>query len=184
VPITCLSLAAASIKAEFPSGKLPTTFVLRLISFIIRSSGLLVFILVQCSLGKNIYSSVSWIFSDTILVKVLHNHGHVKLENYFLDGTKIESKLVVTPLYGGEPWINFEKRIDEKLLEYLNEAEKIAEEENLEYGDLDLEEMGRKKITKDEIQQISNRLSNILKLLNQKVPEKKEKQESKKKFKR
>jgi hypothetical protein len=43
----CLSLAAQSITAEFPSGKAPTTRVLLLISRMMRSSGLLVFILVQ-----------------------------------------------------------------------------------------------------------------------------------------
>ena len=39
VPDTCLSLAAARLSADCPSGKAPTTRVLRLISRKMRSSG-------------------------------------------------------------------------------------------------------------------------------------------------
>ena len=53
VPATWRSLAQTSISAEFPSGKAPTTRVLRRISRFIRSITLLVRIRVQCSLGKS-----------------------------------------------------------------------------------------------------------------------------------
>ena len=43
----CLSLAQTSIRADCPSEKVPTTFVLRLISLFSRSSVLLVRILQQ-----------------------------------------------------------------------------------------------------------------------------------------
>ena len=49
------SSRATSIRAEFPSGKLPTTRVRLRISRMILSSGLLVFILIQCCSGKNMY---------------------------------------------------------------------------------------------------------------------------------
>ena len=53
VPATCHSRAQTSIKAELPSGKAPTTLVLRRISRFIRSITLLVRIFVQCSEGKS-----------------------------------------------------------------------------------------------------------------------------------
>lgn len=53
VPATCRSRAQTSIKAEFPSGKHPTTLVRRRISRFSRSMTLFVRILDQCSEGKS-----------------------------------------------------------------------------------------------------------------------------------
>ena len=53
VPATCRSRAQTSMRAELPSGKLPTTRVRRRISRFSRSITLLVRIRVQCSLGKS-----------------------------------------------------------------------------------------------------------------------------------
>ena len=53
VPATWRSLAQTSIKAEFPSGNVPTTRVRRRISRFSRSITLLVRMCVQCSLGKS-----------------------------------------------------------------------------------------------------------------------------------
>lgn len=52
VPVTCRSLAHTSIRAELPSGKVPTTRVRLRISQFRRSSILLVRIFSQCSEGK------------------------------------------------------------------------------------------------------------------------------------
>ena len=53
VPATWRSLAQTIIRAEFPSGNVPTTRVLRRISRFSRSITLFVRIRVQCSLGKS-----------------------------------------------------------------------------------------------------------------------------------
>ena len=53
VPATWRSRAQTSMRAELPSGKLPTTRVRRRISRFSRSMTLLVWIRVQCSLGKS-----------------------------------------------------------------------------------------------------------------------------------
>ena len=53
VPATWRSLAQTSIRAEFPSGNVPTTRVRRRISRFSRSITLLVRMRVQCSLGKS-----------------------------------------------------------------------------------------------------------------------------------
>ena len=53
VPATWRSRAQTSIRAEFPSGNVPTTRVLRRISRFSRSITLLVRMRVQCSLGKS-----------------------------------------------------------------------------------------------------------------------------------
>ena len=53
VPATWCSLAQTSIRAEFPSGNVPSTRVHRRISRFSRSITLLVRMRVQCSLGKS-----------------------------------------------------------------------------------------------------------------------------------
>jgi hypothetical protein len=77
-------------------------------------------------------------------VKMLQAKGYVKLENYFVDGTKIES---------ASGWYTFvwkkgveknDGKLDEKLRTYVKLAEEVWEEENGEYGDRDLEELGNK----------------------------------------
>jgi transposase len=78
-------------------------------------------------------------------VKMLAAKGYIKHENYFVDGTKIESasgrytfvwkKLVKTN----------EKKLDEKLRAYIRMAEQVWEDENDEYGNRDLEELGGKE---------------------------------------
>lgn len=52
-PDTYRSLAQTSIRADFPSGNVPTTLVLRRISRFMRSMTLLVRILSQCCDGKS-----------------------------------------------------------------------------------------------------------------------------------
>ena len=52
VPAMCRSLAAARFRQDWPSGKAPTTRVRRRISRMMRSSGLLVRILIQWQSGK------------------------------------------------------------------------------------------------------------------------------------
>lgn len=98
-------------------------------------------------------------------VKLLAEAGHVKLENYFLDGTKIESKAGRYTFVWKGAMDTFEKKMDAKLREYLKEAERIAEEENIEYGDNDLEEMGTGPISKEQIRHMANELSKVLKKL-------------------
>jgi transposase len=78
-------------------------------------------------------------------VKMLAAKGYIKLEKYFVDGTKIESasgrytfvwkKLVETN----------NKKLDDKLRAYIRMAEQVWEEENDEYGNRDLEELGGKE---------------------------------------
>lgn len=66
-PETYRSLAQTSIRADFPSGNVPTTLVLRRISRFIRSITLFVRIFNQCCDGKSMYVKVSSIPSSTFL---------------------------------------------------------------------------------------------------------------------
>ena len=78
-------------------------------------------------------------------VKMLAAKGYVKLENYFVDGTKMESASGRYTYVWKKTVEKNDKKLDEKLREYVRLAEKIWEEEDQEYGDRDLEELGGKE---------------------------------------
>lgn len=64
------SLAVTGMRAELPSGKVPTTLVLLLFSRLIRSIPLFVLIRRQCSGGNSVSASVSANPSRTVLAAV------------------------------------------------------------------------------------------------------------------
>ena len=68
--------------------------------------------------------------------------GYVKLENYFLDGTKIEADANKHKVVWAKRRENYQRRVQEQIKELLKEIEKANEAEEAEYGDKDLEEMG------------------------------------------
>ena len=78
-------------------------------------------------------------------VKMLHAKGYIKLENYFVDGTKIESASGRYTFVWKRATGTNNKKLDEKLRAYIRMAEKAWDDENVEYGDGDLEELGGKE---------------------------------------
>jgi transposase len=77
-------------------------------------------------------------------VKMLHTKGYIKLENYFYDGTKIESAAGRYTYVWKKSVEKHDKNLDEKLRSYIKLANKVWADENREYQDKDLEELGGK----------------------------------------
>ena len=113
-------------------------------------------------------------------VKLLSEAGYVNLENYFLDGTKIESKAGRYTFVWKGAVDTFEKKMDEKIREYLKEAERIAAEENEKYGGRDLEEMGSGPISEELIQKMADKLNTVIAKLDESIEELEESKERKK----
>jgi transposase len=111
--------------------------------------------------GEVMRGVVEPVFSSVL--ELLIEAGYVKLEHYFLDGTKIEAN---ANRYSWV-WAKSTKRYQEKLQEHvkklLDEIEQVNEEENEEYGERDLEEMGEggpidAERLKKKIQELNQRL--------------------------
>jgi len=68
--------------------------------------------------------------------------GQVKLEHYFLDGTKIEADANKHKVVWAKKRDNYHQRVQEQIQDLLKHIEQVNEEEQDEYGDDDLEEMG------------------------------------------
>lgn len=76
------------------------------------------------------------------VLELLIDEGYVKLENYFLDGTKIEANANKYSWVWGKATKKNKEKLQHKIKELLKDIEKANEEENAKYGDKDLEELG------------------------------------------
>ena len=103
----------------------------------------------------------------TAVLEYLVGAGHVKLEHYFLDGTKIEADANKHKVVWAKKRGNYHKRVQEQIKELLKQIEQANEEEQAEYGDDDLEEMGGKgpdgvnsELLKKKIAELNEKLCN------------------------
>ena len=80
------------------------------------------------------------VFSEVL--QYLIEGGYVTLENYFLDGTKIEANANKYKWVWAKSTAHYKERLQEKIQELLAKIEAENEAEQEEYGDKDLEEMG------------------------------------------
>ena len=80
------------------------------------------------------------VFSEVL--QYLIEEGYVTLENYFLDGTKIEANANKYKWVWAKSTAKYKERLQEKIQELLRNIEQENETEQEAYGDKDLEEMG------------------------------------------
>jgi transposase len=78
----------------------------------------------------------------TSVLQFLIEKKFVKLENYYVDGTKIESSANRYQFVWGKSTKNYHERLQEKIKLLLKEIEEENKKEEEEYGEDDLEEMG------------------------------------------
>jgi transposase len=92
--------------------------------------------------GSTMKEVVGEVFAEVL--EYLIDEGYVKMETYFVDGTKIEAN---ANRYG---WVwaknvrRYQTQVREKIGALLDEIERVNEQEQAEYGDEDLEELGGK----------------------------------------
>lgn len=76
------------------------------------------------------------------VVELLAEGGYVKLESYYVDGTKIEANANAHKVVWAKRTKKYKSKLQEKIETLLDEIDRINEEEEAEYGEKDLEEMG------------------------------------------
>lgn len=125
----------------------------------------------------------------TSVLKLLIEEGYVKLENYFLDGTKIEANANKYSWVWAKSTKRYKQKLQEKVKELIEQIDQVNEAENAEYGERDLEEIGPTEPLdshklEQEIQKLNQRLKarkEELAVPKPKVPEPEEKQPKPKK---
>lgn len=93
--------------------------------------------------GERMKDIILEVFAEVI--DLLVKEKYIKLENYFLDGTKIEANANKYSWVWGKSTKRYKESLMEKCRELFKEIDKLNKEENDEYGDSDLEELGNGK---------------------------------------
>lgn len=90
--------------------------------------------------GEKMKEAIEEVF--TSVLELLVEEGYVKLENYFVDGSKVEANANRHKVVWAKSRAKYEERLGQKVKELLKEIDAVNEAENEEYGDDDLEELG------------------------------------------
>ena len=90
--------------------------------------------------GEILKDTISSVFGSVVMLLV--EGGYVKLENYFVDGTKIEANANKYSFVWAKNTNRYKKNIEEQVKGLLKHIDQINEAEDKEYGDYDLPEVG------------------------------------------
>jgi len=103
----------------------------------------------------------------TVFGKVLEflvEEGYVKLENYFVDGTKIGANANAHKVVWAKKTKRYKEKLQQQIQELLSEIERVNEAEEQEYGEDDLEEVGGSgTLTAEKIRKKVEELNEMLK---------------------
>jgi transposase len=99
----------------------------------------------------------------TSVIELLIEEKYVNLENYFLDGTKIEANANKYSWVWAKSTQKNHAKLKEKIQELLATIEETNRKENEQYGDLDLEELGEHEINAEKLEQTVKELDARLK---------------------
>lgn len=108
------------------------------------------------------------------VVELLMASGHIKLENYFLDGTKIEANANRYSFVWGRATKKFKAKMHKNIRELLKQIDEANDEEDRRYGDRDLDELGEDAIITPEM------LEETVKKINDRIKKEPENRELKK----
>lgn len=105
----------------------------------------------------------------TAVLEYLIEKGYVKLENYFVDGTKLEANANKGKVIWAKRRATYEKKVREDIQGLLTQIEEANEEEQTEYGDADLEELGENSQEDMNSERLKEKISELNERLSQKT---------------
>jgi transposase len=88
---------------------------------------------------------------------------YISFTHYFVDGTKIEASANRSTYIWAKNTSRYKAAVQQKIKEHLRHIEEINRQENLEYGDADLEELGESStITSEALKEQINKLNTLI----------------------
>jgi len=114
--------------------------------------------------GERMRGTIETVFAA--VVEVLVEGGHIQLENYYVDGTKIEANANKHRVVWAKRNRRYQEQIQDKVKDILEEVERVNAEEDELYGDGDLPEVdiGKRidsETLKKKIDEINQKLRNL-----------------------
>ena len=122
--------------------------------------------------GSRMRGVIDEVFSAVL--EHLVSAGHVKLEHYFLDGTKIEADANKHKVVWAKRRETYHERVQAQIKDLLKHIEQVNDEEQEEYGDKDLEEMGGNGQSDLSSEQLKKRIDEINRKLRERIQNKQE----------
>ena len=102
--------------------------------------------------GDTLKEAVRKVFAS--LMGFLVKEGYVKMENYFVDGTKVGANSNPHKVVWAKKTKRYKEKLQKQIEELLDEIEQVNESENEEYGEENLEELGEHSaITAEKLKQ-------------------------------
>lgn len=128
--------------------------------------------------SSRLKKTIDEVFSSLIILLI--ESGYVKLENYFCDGTKIEANANKYSFVWSKATKRYKERLEDQIKELINHIDMINTEENKQYSEKDLEEMGEEaEINEEKIISKINQLNEKLDKINKEIEEKQKSEKSK-----
>lgn len=109
----------------------------------------------------------------TAVVEYLVEGGYVRLEHYFVDGTKIEADANKHKVVWAKRKTNYQRRVREQVKALLEQIEAENEAEQAEYGDRDLEEMGGNGQREINAERLKQKMEELNRKLRERLQQKK-----------
>lgn len=102
--------------------------------------------------GDTMKEAVRKVFASMLVFLV--EEGYVKMENYFVDGTKVGADSNPHKVVWAKKTRRYKEKLQKQIEELLDEIERVNECENEEYGEENLEELGENSaITAEKLKQ-------------------------------
>lgn len=102
--------------------------------------------------GDTLKEVVRKVFAS--LMEFLVEEGYVKMENYFVDGSKVGANSNPHKVVWAKKTQKYKQKLQKQIQTLLDEIEQVNERENEEYGEANLEELGEQsEITVEKVKQ-------------------------------
>ena len=97
------------------------------------------------------------------LMEFLEEEGYVKMENYFVDGTKVGANSKPHKVVWAKKTKRYKEKLQKQIEALLDEIERVNEQENEVYGEENLEELGEKsEVTAEKVRKKVDELNQRL----------------------
>jgi transposase len=97
------------------------------------------------------------------VVQMLLASGHIQLQNYFVDGTKVEASAGRYTWVWGKATANYHRRLQGQIRDLIGQIDAAEADEQERYGNSDLEELGgAREVTSQELDQFAARINERL----------------------
>jgi transposase len=117
--------------------------------------------------GNRMKAVINEVF--TAVLEYLIEKGYVRLENYFVDGTKLEANANKGKVIWARKRAAYEKRVREDIQKLLTQIEEANDEEQAEYGNSDLEELGEASQEDMNSEQLKEKINELNEQLRQTI---------------